>query len=66
MTTDNKIKLVQLLGEYLTEKAVENRERKKDKWGAVVPTKALYTHARILHTKLSVEIESELKSTWDT
>lgn len=65
MKTDDKIKLVQLLGEYLIEKAEENREGKKDKWGAVVPTKALYTHARILHTKLSVEIENELKSIYD-
>ena len=61
MTTDDKIKLVQLLGEYLTEKAKENRASKT----VVVPTKALYTHARILHTKLSVEIESELNSIWE-
>ena len=62
MTTMEKVQLIGLLDLYKMEMAQRNLEAKKDKYGCVAPTKALYTHARILSDKLAVEVESELKS----
>lgn len=65
MKVSDKVKLVELLRLYQSEKAQQNIENIKDKWGCRIPTKALFTHARVLASKISVEIEKELKSTWD-
>ena len=65
MTVKEKIQLIGLLDLYKQEMAQKNIEAKKDKYGCVVPTKALYIHARVLSNKLSVEVESELKSIWE-
>ena len=65
MTTREKVQLIGLLDLYKKEMAQRNLEAKKDQYGCVTPTKALYTHARILSDKLSIEVESELKSIWD-
>ena len=62
MKTTDKIELVRLLSEYQADKAKENVNKHKYGYDA---TKALFTHARIIQTKLSVEIENELKSMWD-
>ena len=62
MKTTDKIELVRLLSEYQADKAEENV--KQHKYGCDA-TKALFTHARIIQTKLSVEIEHELKPMWD-
>ena len=64
MKTTDKIELVRLLSEYQAEKAAENVARKKDQYGCVIPTKSLFTHARVIQTRLSVEIEKELKSSY--
>jgi len=66
MTTSDKAKLIELLDIYKAELMAKNIAQKKDKWGCVTPTKALFTHARILSEKLSVEIESELKSIYQS
>ena len=65
MTLKDKIQLMELLHEYQSEKAKQNIKREKDKYGSVIPTKALYTHARVLSTKLAIEIEHELKAIWE-
>ena len=65
MTLNDKIQLMELLHEYQSEKARQNIKRERDEYGSVIPTKALYTHARVLSTKLAMEIEHELKSTWE-
>ena len=65
MNTQDKVKLIELLDEYKAELAERNIKRVKDKWGGVPATRALYTHARIISTKLSVEVENELKSVWE-
>ncbi|MBR4164352.1 MAG: hypothetical protein IKR11_12585 [Solobacterium sp.] len=64
MTLKEKIQLVGLLDLYTMELAEKNIKREKDKYGCVIPTKALYSHARIISNKLSTEVESELKSIW--
>lgn len=66
MTTSDKAKLIELLDIYKAELMAKNITQKKDKWGCVTPTKALFTHARVLSEKLSVEIESELKSIYQS
>lgn len=65
MKLKEKIVLMQLLQMYQAEKAEENISRKKDKWGTVIPTKSLYTHARVLSAKLALEVEQELKSMYE-
>ena len=65
MTTSEKVKLVGLLDKYKSELAERNMKREKDKWGGIVPTKALYNHARIISEKLASEIGDELKSMWE-
>lgn len=65
MKLKEKIVLMQLLQMYQAEKAEENISQKKDKYGTVIPTKNLYTHARVISSKLALEIEQELKSIWE-
>lgn len=65
MKIDDKIQLVKLLGEYMSETAAGNMKRtERDRYN-LNNAKSLFTHARILHTKLSVEIEKNLKTIWD-
>lgn len=64
MTIADKVRLIGLLDLYKEELAKKNINREKDKYGCIIPTKALYTHARIISNKLAVEIEHELKSSW--
>ena len=65
MTTDDKIKLAKLLGEYMAEKADGNLKRtERDRYNLNC-AKSLYTHARILCSKLTVEIDGELKKNWE-
>ena len=65
MTVSEKIKLIGLLDLYKQELADRNVKQHKDKYACVIPTKALYSHARIISSKLAIEIETELKSIWD-
>ena len=65
MTIKEKVQLLGLLDLYKAEMANKNIKAEKDKWGCVTPTKAMYTHARIISDKLAIEIEKELKSIWD-
>lgn len=65
MTINEKVQLIGLLDLYKQELANRNIKNEKDKWGCVIPTKALYTHARIISSKLAIEVETELKSLWD-
>lgn len=65
MTIKEKVQLLGLLDLYKREMAEKNMKAEKDKWGNVTPTKALYTHARIISDKLSIDIEQQLKSIWE-
>lgn len=74
MQLAEKQELVRLLNLYQTELAAENdaniREAKKHpekKWEGnyKLGIKAQYEHARIIATKLAVEIGKEMKSYWD-
>lgn len=74
MQLAEKQELVRLLNLYQTELAAENdaniREAKKHlgkKWDGnyKLGIKAQYEHARIIATKLAVEIGKEMKSYWD-
>lgn len=65
MTVNEKVQLVGLLDLYKRELAEKNIKGERDKWGSVVPTKALYNHARIVSEKLANEIGNELKSVWE-
>ena len=65
MTVSEKVQLIGLLDLYKQELAKRNTKNEKDKWGCVIPTKALYSHARIISSKLAIEVEAELKSRWE-
>ena len=65
MKIDDKIQLVKLLGEYMSETAGGNLKRTEHDRYNLNNAKSLFIHARILHTKLSVEIEKNLKTIWD-
>ena len=74
MQLAEKQELVRLLNLYQAELAAENdaniREAKKHpekKWEGnyKLGVKAQYEHARIIATKLAVEIGKEMKSYWD-
>ena len=65
MTVNEKVQLVGLLDLYKRELAEKNIKGERDKWGGIVPTKALYNHARIVSEKLANEIGNELKSMWE-
>ena len=74
MQLAEKQELVRLLNLYQAELAAENdaniREAKKHpekKWEGnyKLGIKAQYEHARIIATKLAVEIGREMKSYWD-
>lgn len=74
MQLAEKQELVRLLNLYQAELAAENdaniREAKKHpekKWEGnyKLGIKAQYEHARIIATKLAVEIGKEMKSYWD-
>lgn len=74
MQLAEKQELVRLLNLYQAELVVENdaniREAKKHpekKWEGnyKLGIKAQYEHARIIATKLAVEIGKEMKSYWD-
>ena len=66
MTVSEKVKLIGLLDLYKEELAKRNIEDQKKNRYTIEPTKALYTHARIISRKLAVEVENELKSIWMT
>lgn len=60
-----KQELVRLLNLYQTELLNQNRKN-IEKGRTVVPgVKAQYEHARIIASKLSVEIGKKVKSYWD-
>ena len=65
MTVSEKVQLIGLLDLYKQELAKRNIKNEKDKYGCVIPTKSLYTHARIISSKLAIEVEAELKSNWE-
>lgn len=65
MTVSEKVQLIGLLDLYKQELATRNMKQQKDKYGCVIPTKSLYTHARIISGKLAIEVETELKSKWE-
>ena len=65
MTIKEKVQLLGLLDLYKQEMAEKNMKAEKDKNGCVTPTKALYTHARIISDKLAIDIEQQLKSIWE-
>ena len=65
MTVNEKVQLIGLLDLYKLELAKRNIKQEKDKYGCVIPTKALYSHARIISNKLAREVETELKSIWE-
>ena len=65
MTIKEKMQLLGLLDLYKREMAEKNIKAERDKWGSVTPTKALYTHARIISDKLAIDIEQQLKSIWE-
>ena len=81
MTLSDKQELVRLLNQYQYEQIEQNRldklecERIKGKskenyteyyrQEATVGTKAQYEHARLISSKLSLEISRELKSYWE-
>jgi hypothetical protein len=65
MTVKEKVQLLGLLDLYKKEMAEKNMKAEKDKWGSVTPTKALYTHARIISDKLAIDIEQQMKSIWE-
>lgn len=73
MRTKEKQELVRLLHLYMDEIVADNdsniAERKKHEhaWDGEYKSglKAQYEHARILATKLSVEVGKEIKSYWE-
>ena len=65
MTVSEKVQLIGLLDLYKQDLAKRNIKDERDKYGSVVPTKALYSHSRVLSSKLAIEVERELKSTWE-
>lgn len=74
MQLAEKQELVRLLNLYQTELAAENdaniREAKKHpekKWEGnyKLGIKAQYEHARIISTKLAIEVGKEMKTYWD-
>ena len=81
MNLSDKQTLVRLLNQYQYEQIEQNRldklecERMKEKGkanyteyyrqDATVGTKAQYEHARLISSKLSLEISRELKSYWE-
>lgn len=73
MTAHDKAELVRLLYVYMQELVTYNDEnikeskRHKNKWEGnyKAGVKAQYEHARILATKLSVEVGKEIKAYWE-
>ena len=66
MKLQDKVRLMQLLQMYQTEKAEENIKGEKDEHGYLKkPSKSLYIHARVIANRLALEIEHELKSIWE-
>jgi hypothetical protein len=65
MTVNEKVQLIGLLDLYKKELAEKNiKDSAASKYGRE-PTKALFTHARVISQKLAVEVECALKSIWD-
>ena len=61
MTVTEKVQLIGLLDLYKRELALKNIAEGRQ----LIPTKALYTHARIIADKLAIEVERALKTKWD-
>lgn len=59
MTVKQKVQLIGLLDLYKQELAMKNIA------DGELPTKALYTHARIIANKLAIEVERDLMTKWD-
>lgn len=74
MNTDEKQQLVILLNKYMAELCEQNKENVieakrlgTDAWKGEYAhgVKAKYEHARILASKLSLEVNKKLKSSWE-
>lgn len=61
MTVKEKVQLIGLLDLYKQELAMKNIAEGRH----LIPTKALYTHARIIANKLAIEVERDLMTKWD-
>ena len=73
MKIKDKQELVRLLHLYMADLVMDNQEnikeaeRHENRWEGSykIGLKAQYEHARILATKLSVEVGKEIKSYWE-
>ena len=73
MTVKDKQELVRLLHLYMADLVMDNQEnikeaeRHENRWEGSYKSgiKAQYEHARILATRLSVEVGKEIKSYWE-
>ena len=73
MTAKDKMDLVRLLHLYMADLMMDNQENIKEakrhekRWEGSYKSgiKAQYEHARILATKLAVEVGKEIKSIWE-
>jgi len=74
MTTKEKTELVRLLHMYMASLIVDNdanireaRNHKDNRWAGNYKygIKTQYEHARIIATKLAVEVGNEIKAVWE-
>lgn len=69
MNTKEKQELVRLLSLYMSDMAALNEEnlsrRQNGRFDVHEGVKARYEHARVLATRLSLEVSRELKKTWE-
>lgn len=74
MTTKEKTELVRLLHVYMASLIADNdanikeaQKHKERKWAGTYKSgiKTQYKHARIIATKLAVEVENEIKVVWE-
>lgn len=64
MTIQDKKELVRLLHEYMNQIIIDDRLNTKENYKSA-GLKAQYEHARIIATKLSIEVGKSIRAYWE-